>query len=29
MDDCFGDHGLESRMKIFFAKRTFSKQVLH
>jgi hypothetical protein len=22
------DHGLESRMKIFFAKRTFSKKVL-
>jgi hypothetical protein len=28
MDDFLWDHGLESRMKIFFAKRNFSKEVL-
>jgi hypothetical protein len=28
MEDFLWDHGLKSHMKIFFAKRTFSKQVL-
>jgi hypothetical protein len=28
MEYFFWGHGLESRMKIFFVKRTFSKQVL-
>jgi hypothetical protein len=28
MEDFLWDRGLESRMKIFFVKRTFSKQVL-
>jgi hypothetical protein len=28
MEDFLWGHGLESRMKIFFAKRTFSNQVL-
>jgi hypothetical protein len=28
MEDFLWGRGLESRMKIFFAKRTFSKQVL-
>ena len=28
MEDFFCGRGLESRIKIFFAKRTFSKQVL-
>jgi hypothetical protein len=28
MEDFLWDHGLESGMKIFFAKQTFSKQVL-